>query len=160
MNKNAIEANDWITKSCEEIWQENFKTVHFDRLQDYKDENLKGISLLNYACSLLTKAVELVNNRADKNFKPLVYLPLGFSKKIKKWEEKNWNNLGKSREPPSLYILAMQNIFDLYVEEYKCPVMIPFHSNFPIAAIFRCFRSPEDLWDFSSGIYLYRKGDF
>ncbi len=164
MNNNRdIEPFDWVNQSCKEPWKEAFKSIHFDHFEKYKADKLQGIHLLDYAFFVLTEACRVTGNVLDKTFRPLIYLPLGSSQEIRKWDEKNWESLGNDYEPPSLYILTIKDVFDLYVEEYKCPVAIPFQSKIPVVGIFRCSRSPEEMknsWEFSSGVYLYRKEDF
>lgn len=164
MNKNQyVEPLDWVFQSVSEPWKEKFKTIHFDRFKDYQEGKIMGIGLLKYSCDLLKNVSTFCSNFQDQNIKPLIYLPLSYSKKMVKWKESRWQNLGKDREPPSLYILSTEHIIDLCEEEYKCPVDIPITLEFPITIIFRCSRDINHMknrWEFQLGIYLYRKGDF
>ena len=156
---------DWVRQIVGKAWSETFESAHFDSFAKYNEEKLLGLSLLHYACCVLQEASVACDALGKTIFKPLVFLPLGFSKRMKKWNEENWHKLGKVREPPSLYIMKDEFLRSAYVEEYKFPVKVPlaFPLDTLLVGIFNCFRTPEDIknnWEFSSGIYLYRDGDF
>ena len=164
-NKHVIDLLNWVRQNCVEPWNEPFKSIHFDRFEDYKIEGLKGLVLVDYSCSILLETAKVIDNILSTNCKPLIYLPLGYSHKIRKWDDKNWHALGRDFEPPSLYLLKNKEDFgsSKYVEEYKRPVKLVSEKAIPINALFTSSRDEyamKNCWDFNSGIYLYRKEDF
>jgi hypothetical protein len=155
----------WVEQQCLMHLDKSFETMHFDLPYTVGEKKERALTKLKYACSILqeTKKVLLQGPNFSDQFKPLVYIPLGISENIKFWDDSLWNIVGDDFEPPSLYINRNREIMGLYVEEYKCPVDLPFECEYPIQPIYRCFRYYKYLdfdWEFSIGIYMYIKGDF
>ncbi|MFI4979457.1 MAG: hypothetical protein ACHQIO_03845 [Nevskiales bacterium] len=140
------------------------RSFHFDQIENYSKAPKEGLSLLHYACSVLSDARHaIVESEGTVNGnKPLIYFPLKDSEDIKLWSEHLWGELGGSNEPPSLYLISDEP-FQMLAEEYRRP--IPLHSTFSgdYSAIYRCFRNPDAVnhsWEFTVGIYLFFRNDF
>jgi hypothetical protein len=139
------------------------RTAHFDQIEDYLIANKNGLPLLEYALTVLREA-RVVAGKSSSASRALVYLPLMDSDTIILWNGNLFSELGRSDEPPSLYMLSsdpFKNVADF--EEYRKPIQVPEGFDQDIIIIYRCFRSSEAIresWEYSAGLYLFYRGDF
>jgi len=135
------------------------RCIHLDRLENKYSSNLVGIDLARFSYQLLLNVLSdlqkyFVNPVAQN---AIVFLPLGVSDAIMEWEPEIWEKVSGKDEPPSLYIIKREQIFDDDMEEYHRPVRLPFDCASNVRAIFRSFRDDNAIrnsWEFTSGIYL------
>ena len=131
MRQKSITVSEWVTRVIKES-NKTFVDDHFDIFKDY--ENPKGFPLLKYAFDVLLEAPSIASSRlhGEKTFNSFVYIPFGYSRKIKYWDSSNWTKIGENNkemtyEPPSLCLLAKNESFfvNLNIEEYRCPIELP-----------------------------------
>lgn len=170
--KKTITPSEWTMQAIKES-KDCFIDVHFDVFKDYKNQN--GLSLLKYACLVLTEVRSVTNSEINqkKGFKAFVYIPFSYDRRIRYWKDSNWMKLGEKNkeityEPP-LCIISKENFLsnNFNIEEYHCPIDFP--SDFSndglskISALLCCFRDQQAIknsWEFDTRIYLYCAEDF
>ena len=135
-----------------------FGSIHFNELDELGNYS-RGNDLVRHSCEVLQSIVFFLRSQSEaKNiYYALVFLPLPASQKLLLWEEGWWQKVGEDVEPPSLYLIKNEQIFDEPAEEYRFPIDTPVINRFAIRALFRSFRDAEAMrhsWDYSNGIYL------
>jgi len=135
-----------------------------DKDLDIVDEPLvngkTGLQLLEGSCELFLKLQEYFKNFSiDPNVQyPFIRFPLEYDgNTLPKWEESNWDKLGKSIIPPRLFYGETKfSYFDHQVEFYALGLQLPFEKKYPIDCFYKVdsrFYEP-DLTEFYPSICI------
>lgn len=149
--------NEWLRQVA--TGQRSFESVHLDELEGGKYSQLAGLELVRYVRQILLSAVlQLRTSIAGHGIRRVVvYLPVDVTDELMPFTHEIWRDLACADEPPSLYVLRGEQVFDDDCEEYRRPVLLPIEDSHNLKAIFRSFRDQEDMdnsWEFTSGIYI------
>jgi len=164
MSSNKIILKEWV-QEVHAIDNVQFQDIHFDLLNGYIHGEKVGIELLQYSIHLLKEARIICENTTNRQqFKPMIYLPLGYVDNCKQWDNNEWQNIGKDRRPPELLLFKVGTpVYKNYFEEYRCPIDLPVILGDPIVALYRCSRddiSRKNGWEFYAGVDIYYQDDF
>lgn len=155
--KNFETVYEWLLQIVH--GQRGVESVHLNRLDGGKCSQLAGLELVQYVREiLLAVALRLQTSLAGHGVRQVVvFLPIDVTDELMLWTPEVWNRLTCADEPPSLYVIRDQQVFDDACEEYRRPVPMPVGEGQGVKAIFRSFRDQEAIdnsWEFTSGIYL------
>ena len=155
--KNFETLYDWLRHVA--AGQRGVESVHLNRLEGGKCSQLAGIELIQYVREiLLSMVLQLQTSIAGHGVRQVVvFLPVGVTDELMHWTPNVWYGLGCSDEPPSLYVIRDEHVFNDDCEEYRLPVPMPIEDCHGLKAVFRSFRDQEAIdnsWEFTSGIYV------
>lgn len=139
--------------------QRGVESVHLNELEGGKCSQLAGIKLVQYVREILLSVVlQLRTSIAGHGVRQVVvFLPVDVTDELMSWTPDAWDNLACTDEPPSLYVIRDEQIFNDDCEEYRLPVPMPIDDCHGLKAIFRSFRDQEAIdnsWEFTSGVYI------
>jgi hypothetical protein len=110
------------------------------------------------AAQIVAAAVPMLEARGLSGCFPLVVIAIGHSKALRRGVRPALSNRLSTEEWSTFYVMDDEQFFQCRCEEYRCPVELGPEFNESVAAIFRSFRSLEDIrngWEFFSAIYLF-----
>ncbi|MGB9991947.1 hypothetical protein [Pseudoduganella rhizocola] len=160
--KNFETVYDWLLQVVN--GQRGVESVHLNRLDGDKCRQLAGLELVQYVREILLAVVlHLQTALAGHGVRQVVvFLPVDVTDELMFWTPEVWNGLNCADEPPSLYVICDQQVFDDDCEEYRRPVPMPVGGGHDVKAIFRSFRDQDAIdnsWEFTSGVYLIARLD-
>jgi hypothetical protein len=156
-----------VTKKTFEKWLEEaatqsddaFQSVHVDELEGLGLFDVDGLELVRQCCALLQNGRTILRNvQAARSFRYLVmFLPIPPIKTLCLWDEELWERVTGSDEPPTLYLMAHDQLLEEWDEEYHRPVQVPVAEHSGFRALYRCWRTRYDMqksWEFARGVYV------
>lgn len=156
-----------VTKKTFAKWLEEAVTVsnaalesaHVDELEGISFGDEDGLGLVRRCCALLEDGRTILRDiHGARSFRYLLmFLPLGPSTSLSLWDESLWDGVRGVDEPPSVYLIAGDQLLEEWDEEYRRPVKIPVAEHSGFVALYRCWRSRDDLQnssEFARGIYI------
>lgn len=148
---------DWLCHVT--TGQRGVESIHLNRLEGDKCSQLAGIELIRYVRELLLSVVlQLRTSIAGHGVRQVVvFLPVDVTDELVHWTPDVWNGLDCAGEPPSLYVIRADQVFNDDCEEYRLPLAMPIEDCLGLKAIFRSFRDQESIensWEFTNGIYI------
>jgi hypothetical protein len=138
--------------------QSEFESAHLDEFDLPQGYRARGLELVRNCCALLEQGRTILGQRLgvrEIRFL-LVFLPLSSSECLSFWTDDLWDAVGAENEPPTLYLMARDQVLDEWDEEYRRPLdPLPEYPQF--LALYRCWRTKIDMqnsWGFERGVYL------
>ncbi len=139
-------------------------SVHFNELAD-ASEYCSCERALDLAFGFLKRLGEVPGmGRQPNNGQPwpMVYFPIGSgTDSLLSWNEALWREVGRSEEPPSIFLLSRETLIANEWECYHRPINLPTPIE-GLTAIFRSYRDKrhiENGWlEFDNGIYVFWSG--
>lgn len=155
--KNFETIYEWLRQVA--IGQRGVESVHLNRLERGKCNQLAGIELIQYVREILLSVVlQLRTSSAGHGIRcVVVFLPVDVTDELMPWTPEVWDSLTCADEPPSLYVIRDEQVFNDDCEEYRRPVPMPLEDSHGLKAMFRSFRDQDAIdnsWEFTSGIYV------
>lgn len=149
--------HDWVCYAA--TGQHAVESIHLNRIDDGRCKELAGLDLVCYIQEILVAIVlQLRKNTFGHEVRHAVaFLPVGVTDDIRRWTPQIWESLDCTDEPPSLYLIRDQQIFNDDCEEYRRPILLPTGEYGALQAVFRSFRDQEAIensWEFTAGIYV------
>jgi hypothetical protein len=156
-----------VTKKAFQEWLEEaatqsnaaFESAHVDELEGLPLSDEAGVELVQRSCALLEEGRAVLQN--VQGARPLRYLlmflPLAPTSTLSLWEEEAWNKVTGADEPLTVYLIAGDQLFEEWDEEYRRPVQVPVAEHSGCRAIYRCWRTSDDMqrsWEFARGVYI------
>lgn len=153
MDFNKLEL--WLKEALRRA--ERFDSIHFDEFCNC--DSLDGGVLVSFASQVLSHCVDSLRNSASGHGVRfvVVYISSGITEEIEFWNANVLQRMSSADEPPTLYLLRSEHVFDEQSEEYRVPVELDIVDLTADCVIFRSFRSQESIrnsWEFNSGMYL------
>jgi hypothetical protein len=156
MKKETFET--WLLKGALESDRE-FESAHIDELDLPEEYRGRGLHLVGACGALLERGRVLLN--AAPNARRIrflmVFLPLQSSLNLSLWTDELWEHVGTENEPPTLYLMARDQILHEWDEDYRRPLDVPVSECPHVQALYRCWRTRNDMqhsWEFERGIFL------
>ncbi|WP_146171866.1 hypothetical protein [Pseudoduganella armeniaca] len=149
--------HEWL---CQVVpGQRDVESVHLNRIEGDKSSQLTGLGLIKYVYEILMSVVLQLQTLHGKHGvrQAVVFIPVAATDELVFWNPKIWGDVNCKDEPPSLYIIRENQIFDEDCEEYRRPLSVPINGGNGVKAIYRSFRDQEAIdnsWEFTSGVYL------
>lgn len=155
--KNFETVDDWLVQVA--AGQRGVESVHLNQLEGGKCSQLVGMELVRYVREILLSVVlQLRTSLAGSEVRQaVVFLPVDVTDEQVRWTPDLWNDLACAGEPPILYVLRDEHVFNDDCEEYRLSVPMPIVDCHGLKAVFRSFRDQEAIdnsWEFTSGIYV------
>jgi hypothetical protein len=153
-----VKLDGWLINVSQSANQ--FDSLHFDEF--FESSLIEGRALVNCAEKILNYTLTAIRNFAKGHGVrfAVVYLPIGNTENVEFWNPDILARLNSVGEPPALYLLRSDHVFDEQSEEYRMPISLLFNSADVDLVMFRSFRNQEAIrnsWEFTSGIYMIAK---
>ncbi len=156
-----------VTKKTFEKWLEEavtqsiaaFESAHVDEFEGLGVFEGDGLELVRQCCALLEDGRTILRSvQGARSFRYLtMFLPLGHTSVLRLWQDELWDRVTGAGEPPSVYLIAGDQLLEEWDEEYRRPVQVPLANRSGFRALYRCWRTTDDMqrsWEFASGIFI------
>ncbi len=148
----------WLNAALQRT--ERFDSIHFDEF--WECNSFGGDVLVSFASQVVSHCLNFLQKFAsgyEVRF-VVVYLSAGITEEVEFWSENIIQRISGADEPPTLYLLRSEHVFDEESEEYRVPVELNIVDLKADCVIFRSFRDRESIeksWEFNSGLYFIAK---